>query len=116
MGWFVVKYLITAAVVVVVSELAKRSDKAGALMASLPLITVLALLWMYFESQPDEKLANHARYTFWYVLPTLPMFVAFPSLLARFGFWAALGLSAAITIACFGALAFGMRRFGLDLL
>ena len=116
MGWIVTKYLITAAIVVVVSEVAKRSDKAGALIASLPLVTVLALLWMYFENQPGEKLANHARYTFWYVLPTLPMFLVFPSLLGKFGFWPALGVSAAITLACFGALAFGMRSFGVDLL
>lgn len=116
MGWIVTKYLITAAVVVLVSEVAKRSDKAGALIASLPLVTILALLWMYYEAQPAEKLANHARYTFWYVLPTLPMFLAFPSLLAKFGFWPALGFSALITVACFAALAMAIRAFGLDLL
>ncbi|HWA37400.1 MAG TPA: DUF3147 family protein [Burkholderiales bacterium] len=116
MGWIVTKYLVTAALVVVVSEVAKRSDKAGALFASLPLVTVLALLWMYFENQPAEKLASHARYTFWYVLPTLPMFLAFPALLAKLGFWLALGASAAITVACFGALALVVRGLGVELL
>ena len=110
------KYLITAAVVVAVSELAKRSDKLGAFVAALPLVTVLALLWLYFEKQPPEKLANHAWYTFWYVLPTLPMFLAFPWLLGRWGFWIAMGASAAITVSCFTVLAFALRRFGVELL
>jgi hypothetical protein len=78
MAWILTKYLVTAAVVVVVSEVAKRSDKLGAFIASLPLVTVMALIWLYFERQPEEKLANHAFYTFWYVIPTLPMFLVFP--------------------------------------
>lgn len=116
MGWIITKYLVTAAVVVAVSELAKRSDRLGALVASLPMVTVLALLWLYLEKQPQEKLANHAWYTFWYVLPTLPMFLAFPAMLARWGFWIALGASAVITMACFAVLAFALRRFGVELL
>ena len=115
MGWIVTKYLITAAIVVAVSEAAKRSDKLGALIASLPLVTVLALIWLHLERQPEEKLANHAAYTFWYVLPTLPMFLAFPWLLGRVGFWWALGASAVLTAVCFALLALAARRFGVDL-
>lgn len=116
MPWIITKYLITAALVVAVSELAKRSDRLGALLASLPLVTLLALTWLYVEKQPTEKIANHAWYTFWYVVPTLPMFLVFPRLLARFGFWPALGLSALLTIACFGAFALAVRPFGIKLL
>lgn len=115
MAWIVTKYLITAAVVVAVSEAAKRSDKLGAFIAALPLVTVLALVWLYVERQPQEKLANHAWYTFWYVLPTLPMFLAFPAMLARWGFWPALGASALITIVCFAVTAVLLRRFGIEL-
>ncbi|MGE4407087.1 DUF3147 family protein, partial [Pseudomonas sp.] len=75
MGWIITKYLLTAAVVVLVSEVAKRSDRLGGLLAALPLVTVLAMVWLYVERQPLEKIANHAWYTFWYVLPTLPMFL-----------------------------------------
>ena len=115
-AWLIVKYLVTAAIVVLVSEVARRSDRAGALIASLPLVTVLTLVWLYVEKQPPEKLANHARYTFWYVLPTLPMFLVFPLLLPRFGFWATLGASAVLTVACFGVLAAVLRHQGVDLL
>jgi uncharacterized membrane protein (GlpM family) len=115
-AWLVIKYLITAAVVVLVSEVARRSDRAGALIASLPLVTVLTLLWLYVEKQPFEKLANHAWYTFWYVLPTLPMFLLFHFLLSRLGFWPTFGASAALTVACFWLLAAGLRRYGIELM
>jgi len=116
MKWIITKYLITAAVVVLVSETAKRSDRFGGLIAALPMITLLTLVWLHVENQPAAKLANHAWYTFWYVVPTLPMFLAFPWLLQRLGFWWALGSCALITIACFAAFALVVRRFGIELL
>lgn len=116
MAWLITKYLLTAAVVVLVSEIAKRSDKLGAFIAALPLVTVLAMIWLYVEHQPQEKIANHAWYTFWYVLPTLPMFLMFPWLLARWGFWPALGASVVVTVICFGVFALVLRRVGIHLL
>lgn len=116
MKWLITKYLITAAVVVLVSETAKRSDRFGGFVAALPMITLLTLVWLHIENQPDAKLANHAWYTFWYVVPTLPMFLAFPWLLRRFGFWWTLGASALITVICFGAFALVVKRFGVNLL
>lgn len=116
MGWLVTKYLVTAAVVVLVSEAARRSDRLGGLLAALPLVTVLTLVWLHVERQPPERIANHAWYTFWYVLPTLPMFLLFPLLQRTAGFWAALGASALVTVLCFLGLALLGRRFGLELL
>ncbi len=116
MTWIITKYLLTAGVVVLVSELAKRSDKLGAFVAALPLVTVLVLIWLFVENQPQEKIANHAWYTFWYVVPTLPMFLAFPALLPRLGFWLTLLASVAITVVCFGLFALLLRRFGIELM
>lgn len=116
MSWIITKYLITAAMVVLISEIAKRSDKLGGLIAALPLVTLLTLIWLYIEKQPDQKIANHAWYTFWYVIPTLPMFLAFPVLLPRFGFWPTILASAIITLVCFGVFAVCVRRFGIELL
>ena len=65
MAWLITKYLLTAAVVVIVSEVAKRSDKLGGLVAALPMVTVLALVWLHVERQPAARIANHAWYTFW---------------------------------------------------
>ena len=116
MAWLLIKYLTTAAVVVIVSEVAKRSDRVGAFVAALPLVTILALIWLYLDDQPAEKIANHARYTFWYVLPTLPMFLAFPVLLPRLGFWLTLLASCLITALSLAAVALTMRRLGVELL
>ena len=116
MGLLITKYLLTAAVVVLVSEVAKRSDKLGGFLAALPLVTFLALIWLYVDRQPQEKIANHAWYTFWYVVPTLPMFLAFPWLLDRIGFWPTVLASAIITCACLGLLAAVLRPFGVHLL
>lgn len=116
MGWLITKYLITAGVVVAVSEIAKRSDKLGGFVAALPLITFLALIWLYVEKQPLEKISNHAWYTFWYVVPTLPMFLAFPYLLPRIGFWFTMLASVGITVVCFGLFALAVRQFGVQLL
>jgi len=116
MGWLITKYLLTSAVVVLISEAAKRSDRLGGFLAALPMVTFLALIWLYVEKQPEAKIANHAWYTFWYVLPTLPMFLAFPLLLPRIGFWPTMLASVAITVVCFGLFALIVRQFGIQLL
>ena len=116
MGWIITKYAVTAALVVLISELAKRSDKLGGFVAALPLVTLLTLVWLYVEGQPATKLANHAWYTFWYVVPTFPMFLAFPALLPRLEFWLTLLASAVLTVVCFGLFALVVRRFWVALL
>lgn len=116
MTWLLIKYLITAAVVVAASELAKKSDLWGALIVSLPLVSVLTLIWLYVEQQPVEKLGNHAFYTFWYVIPTLPMFLIFPWALGKLGFPIAFLGSIAFTVGLFFAHAWVLERFGIHLL
>jgi hypothetical protein len=116
MSWIITKYAITAAMVVLISEVAKRSDKLGGLIAALPLVTVLTLVWLYVEQQSVDRIANHAWYTFWYVIPTLPMFLLFPPLLVRIGFWPTLLACIIITVVCFGLFALAVRRFGIELL
>jgi len=116
MAWTIFKYLITAGVVVLVSEAAARNDRLGGLLAALPLVTVLTLVWLHVEGQAQEKIANHAWYTLWYVVPTLPMFAVFPFLLPRLGFWPTLGVSVVVTIASFRLFALLMQRFGIHLL
>jgi hypothetical protein len=80
------------------------------------LVTVLALIWLYAEKQSPEKIAKHAWYTFWYVVPTLPMSLAFPWLLPLIGFWPTMAASVVITLVCFGLFAMCVKRFGIDLL
>lgn len=114
--YLIFKYLLTAGIVVLVSEIARRSDRFGALIASLPLVTILTLIWLNVEGQPLSKLSNHMTYTFWYVLPTLPMFLLFPWLLERFVFWLALVLWIMGTVIVFLLYALLVKHFGIELL
>ncbi|MBI3229615.1 MAG: DUF3147 family protein [Burkholderiales bacterium] len=116
MAWLITKYLSTAAIIVLISEIAKRSDRLGGLIAALPLVTVMSLIWLHVEGQAQDKIANHAWYTFWYVLPTMPMFLLFPYLLPRLGFWPTLAVSALVTLVLFALFAFAVKRFGIVLL
>ncbi|WFE68965.1 DUF3147 family protein [Thiomicrospira sp. R3] len=116
MLFLITKYLITAGVIVLVTEVAKRSDKLGAFIVSLPLVTIMVLIWLYIEGEEQEKIANHAFYTFWYVLPTLPMFIIFPVLLFKFGFVWALTISITITLVCFALTIWIAGLFGLKLI
>jgi len=116
MLWLISKYAITAFMVVLISETAKRSDRFGGLLAALPLVTVLVLIWMKLEGQAQEKIAAHAWYTFWYVVPTLPMFILFPFLYQRTGFWPTLGIACLITLALFALWALLLKRFGIELM
>ena len=116
----ILKYLITSGLVVLISEVARRSDRLGALIAAMPLVTVLAMTWMFIELEGDtqiEKIANHAYYTFWYVIPTLPMFLLIPWMLRRswnYG-WSLLA-GCLLTMLLFFITAWVMKRFGVDLM
>lgn len=113
----ITKYAVTALMIVLVSELAKRSDKLGALISSLPFVTIMVMIWLYLEKQGHPKIGNHAYYTFWYVLPTLPMFLVMPWLMAKgVNFWIALAICAAVTMLCFAITAVLARRFGVNLI
>ena len=116
MSWIITKTFVTAALIVLITEVAKRSEKLGALITALPWVALLALVWMQLEQQPTENIGRYASYTFWYVLPTLPMFLLFPWLLARFGFWPAFAASIAASASLFGLLALAVRNFGIELI
>ena len=112
----IIKFIVTAAIIVLISEIAKHFDRVAALIASLPLVTLITLFWLYYENQPDEKLANHAYYTFWYVIPTLPMFSFFPWGIKVFGFWITFILSIFLTIIIFLIYAMILKKLGIDLI
>ncbi|MBL6686166.1 MAG: DUF3147 family protein [Methylophilaceae bacterium] len=112
----IIKLIVTSAIIVLISEIAKHYDRLAALIASLPLVTLITLFWLYYEDQSDEKLASHAYYTFWYVLPTLPMFLFFPWGIKVFGFWITFILSIFLTVILFVIYAMLLKKFGIDLL
>ena len=113
----IVKLLITALIIHFVNKIQLVNDRLSALLIALPLTSLLAMIWMHHGKQSTERLANHAEGTFWFVLPTLPMFLIFPWMLRNgWGFWAALAANCVITVALFWLTVIVLRKFGIDLM
>lgn len=99
MLYLVLKAGLSGVLIAVVSEVAKRHPGLGGLIASLPLVSVLGMIWLWRDTQDVERLAAHSAGTFWFVLPSLPMFLLLPELLRRgVGFWIALAVGCALTM------------------
>jgi len=113
----VVKIIITALIIVLVNKIQLVNDRLSALLIALPFTSLIAMIWMHQEKQTTTRIANHAEGTFWFVLPTLPMFLVFPWLLRQgWGFWPALLTNCAMTIALFWLTVIVLRKFGIDLM
>lgn len=116
MHYLVLKAVISAILIVAVSEVAKRSPAFGALIASLPIVSVLGMVWLWRDTSDPARLADHAEATFWYVLPSLPMFLAIPAMLrAGAPFWLALGAGMILTALLYLFMTFVLARFGVSL-
>ncbi len=100
MAFILTKLFVTAGFIVLITEIAKRNDKFGGMIAALPLTTLLVIVWMHFEGASDAKIANHITYTLFFIMPTLPMFFLFPWLIGKFGFFLAAVCSILLTIFC----------------
>jgi hypothetical protein len=113
---YAIKVLVTAVVVVAVSELGKRSSLWGAVLASLPLTSLLAFVWLYRGTGNVQAVAALSQGIFWLVLASLPMFLVLPALLKHgMSFWPALGASCVVTVALYFGLVWVLGRFGVQL-
>ena len=98
MIFLLIKIIVTAGLIVLISEIAKINDKLGGLIAAMPIITLLVILWMYYDGNSDEKISSHMSYTLLYIVPTIPMFLIFPFVISKFGFYMAFLISILITV------------------
>ncbi|MDA8775394.1 DUF3147 family protein [Opitutales bacterium] len=116
MAWYIVKIIITALIIVIVSEISKRLPLLGSLIASLPLISVLGMVWIFQETKNSQKLISHAEGTFWYVLPSLPMFLVMPWMMKKgISFYLSLGVGILLTIILYVIMTKLLSRFGLNI-
>jgi hypothetical protein len=114
MTYFIIKVLVSAFIIAGVSELSRRSSFAGALLASLPLTSLLAFVWLYRDTRNTEQIAALSISIFWLVIPSLVLFLTLPMLLRRgFAFYPALGLAALATVFAYVATAALLRNFGV---
>ena len=112
----IIKALISGIIIMAVSEIAKRSTALGALVASLPLVSLLAFIWLWRDTGDTTRIASQAEATFWYVIPSLPMFLLLPYML-RHGvtFWPALAAACAVTFVLYLLTVAIVARFGIRL-
>lgn len=112
-----VKVLLTAVIILFVNKIQLFSDRLSALLIALPLTSLLAMIWMWQGGQPSAKIAGHAEGTFWFVLPTLPMFLILPWMLRNgWSFWSALSANCVLTTGFFWVTVILLRKFGIDLM
>jgi hypothetical protein len=116
MLYLVIKALLSGAIVAAVSEIARRYPSWGGLVASLPLTSILAMLWLWRDSGDTQRIAGLSMGTFWFILPSIPMFIALPMLLrSGIGFWGSLAIVIAGTLALYALMFWAGPRLGLKL-
>lgn len=116
MLYLLIKAAISGVIIATVSEIAKRYPGFGALIASLPLVSVLGMIWLWRDFPDAPNMASHAEATFWFVLPSLPMFLVIPALMRRgVDFWLALGLGCVLTVGLYVGMTLIAPRLGVRL-
>tara|TARA_B110000003_G_scaffold276326_1_gene322213 strand:+ start:5136 stop:5486 length:351 start_codon:yes stop_codon:yes gene_type:complete len=116
MAWYIIKIAITALIIVVISEISKRLPLLGSLIASLPLVSVLGMIWIFQETKDTQKLITHAEGTFWYVLPSLPMFLLMPWMMRKgVSFYWSLTAGILLTVILYVIMTKILARMGLNL-
>ncbi|MDF1753536.1 MAG: DUF3147 family protein [Verrucomicrobiales bacterium] len=119
----IIKLIVSAGLIYLVNEIVVTRSRPviGSLIASLPLVSLITFFWIYFDLKgtPEEqvaKLSAHSSGVFWFVIPSLPMFLIFPALLKRgLSFWSSLGICCVITMILYAATAALLKRFGVSL-
>ncbi len=116
MSYLAVKAILSGLLIAAISEIARRSPGFAALVASLPLVSILGMTWLWRDTSDLARIAHHSEATFWYVLPSMPMFLVLPVLLrSGWGFWPSLAAGSAMTILLYFLLLWLAPRFNLPL-
>ena len=116
MAYLIFKAAISGILVALISEAARRSPGWGGLIASLPLVSILALIWLWRDTGDPLRVAALAQSTFWFVLPSLPFFLVLPALMrVGFGFWPSLAAACIMTLGLYAAAFWLLPRMGIEL-
>ncbi len=113
---FITRAALSGLLIALIALIAKRSPAAGALVASLPLISILGMIWLWRDTHDVSLMANHVAATFWYVIPSLPMFLLIPAMLRNgLSFWAALAAGCVLTVLLYLLTISIAARYGVKL-
>ena len=116
MAYFITKLIITALLIVLISEIAKRSSLMGALLAAIPLVSILAMTWMYVDTNDSSSAVDFSNRIVWLIAPSMTLFIAFPLLIKKgLGFYLSMGISIILTIFAYYSVIFILEKFGIKL-
>ena len=116
MTYYLVKIVITTVLIVVISEIAKRSTFVGAILASVPLVSVLAMIWLYIDTKDVTRISSLSISVFWLVIPSLALFLSLPLLLKQgLNFYLSISISIGFTVGCYWIMVLALNRFGVDI-
>lgn len=114
MAYYLTKIAITTLLVVLISEIAKRSSLIGAILASVPLVSVLAMIWLYIDTKDIDKISSLSYSIVWLVLPSLALFIALPLFLKQgINFYLSMTMSVALTVICYWLMITALGHMGI---
>ncbi len=116
MIYYIIKVLLSSATIVAISEISKRNTLAGSILASIPIISLLAIVWIYIDTKDTAKIVNLSHNIFWMVIPSLLFFMLFPMLLKRYtDFWWSLGISLVLMVLGYLVMLFLLKKAGIQI-
>lgn len=116
MIYYLIKVLLSSVTIVVISEISKRSTLAGSILASIPIVSLLAFVWMYIDTKDTAKIAGLSQGIFWLVIPSLLFFILFPVLLKKnVEFWLSLSISLTIMVVGYFLMLFVLKKAGISI-
>ena len=116
MAYYITKLIITIFLIVLISEIAKRSSLACALLAAIPLVSILAMTWMYVDTNSSSSAVEFSNRIVWLIAPSMTLFIAFPMLIKKgFAFYPSMFISILMTIVAYYSVIFVLEKFGIKL-
>lgn len=114
MGYYILKLVVTALLIVLISEIAKRSSLFGAMLAAIPLVSILAMTWMYIDTNSSTKAVEFSQSIVWLIAPSMTLFIVFPILINKgLNFYISMGISVIMTIFAYYSVIFVLEKLGV---
>lgn len=116
MAYYITKLVITTLLIVLISEIAKRSSLLGGILAAIPLVSILAMTWMYIDTQTPTKAVEFSQSIVWLIAPSMTLFIAFPFLIKKgLSFYPSMFISIALTVGAYYLVIYTLTKLGVKL-
>ena len=109
---YFIKVFISSAIIVLVSEIAKKDNIIGGLIASIPIVSVLSMIWLYIDTNDIDKVKALANGILWMIFPSMSFFIVLPIFNCGIKFYLSLTISILITMVCYLSTISFMNYFG----